>query len=118
MRALLAGAELATVKAGDLWDDPPHTVRVGSVTLESPGFPTTYVFGVEDGAVAFRALALGPFHHRYPDENVEKLLAGESYVIEEAQGAAVRVCVGGFCTVLSQKNGFRSRFRAVLPQSP
>lgn len=117
VRRLLEGrAAVCSAKAGDLYDDPAGRVRIGHWTLESPGFPTTWVFAPGDrGGLAFCSLILGPIPSSIPEAELSAALAGTSAWPEEAAGARVRVCAGALCFVLREENGFRADFRIRLP---
>jgi hypothetical protein len=108
---VLAGsAYVVRVEAGDLYADPPRSVRIGTWTLESAGFPTTWVWGIEPEELSFRAVALGPLHGSSPGEAVRDLTEGRSLIIPEARGARLTACSGGFCLVLDAANDFSQEF--------
>ncbi len=111
VRDVLAGsAYVVRVEAGDLYADPPRTVRIGAWTLESAGFPTTWVWGVRDSELRFRSVALGPFQGLGPAEAVRDLTEGRSHIVSEARGAKLKACSGGFCLVLDADNDFSQEF--------
>jgi hypothetical protein len=111
VREVLAGsAYVLRVQAGDLYGDPPRSVRIGTWTLESAGFPTTWVWGVEPDELTFRAVALGPLHGSSPSEAVRDLTEGRSQIVPDARGAKLTACSGGFCLVLDAGNDFSQDF--------
>ncbi len=111
VRGVLAGsAYVVRVKAGDLYADPPRTVKIGAWTLESAGFPTTWVWGVHADELRFRAVALGPFQDLPAAEAVRDLTEGRSHVVREARGTKLKACSGGFCLVLDEGNEFSQEF--------
>ncbi len=114
LRSMLAGtAYVVKVDAGDLYDAPARTVRVGPWTLESPGFPTTWAFQPCEEGLRFAALHLGPFDQDDPEDALEDLLAGRSGWVPEAEALTVQACSGLLCLPLNAKNGFFADF--VLP---
>jgi hypothetical protein len=111
VRDVLAGsAYVVRLKAGDLYANPPRTVRIGTWTLETVGFPTTWVWGVEPEEIRFRSVALGPLQGLPAAEGFRDLTEGRSLVVREAQGAKLTACSGGFCLVLDRANEFRQDF--------
>ena len=42
------------VKVGDLYADPPSSIRIGSWTLRSPGFPTSWLWDMDDDGNLFK----------------------------------------------------------------
>lgn len=115
-RLLATQAAVHVAKAGDLYDEPAGRVRIGHWTLESPGFPTTWIFAPDDeGGLTFTALILGPIPSAIPQAELSAALAGTSAWPDEAAGAQVRVCAGPMCFVLQESNDFRAGFRIRLP---
>ena len=111
VRDVLAGsAYVVHITAGDLYRDPPRVVRVGSWTLETAGFPTTWVWGVEADRLRFRAVGLGPLQGGPPSAGIRSLTEGRSQVVQEARGAKLTACSGGFCLVLDDANDFSQDF--------
>ncbi len=116
VRLLEGRAAVCTAKAGDLYDDPAGKVRIGHWTLQSPGFPTTWIFEPDArGGLTFCSLILGPIPSSIPEAELSAALAGTSAWPDEAFGAQVRVCAGPICFVLREDNGFRADFRIRLP---
>ena len=115
VRAFLSGsAYVVRVKAGDLYDNPPRTVKIGDWTLESAGFPTTWTFGVTHEELRFRSVALGPFQGTSAVDGVRDLTEGLSRIVSEAKSARLTVCSGPFCMVLDQSNEFHQDFAVPL----
>lgn len=111
VRDILAGSGyVVRVKAGDLYANPPRTVKIGTWTLESAGFPTTWVWGVEKDELQFRSVALGPFQGVSAGEAVRDLTEGRSHIVAEAQGTKLMACSGDFCLVLDRDNDFSQDF--------
>ncbi len=116
VRVLEADALVCMAKAGDLYDDVAGRVRIGHWTLESPGFPTTWIFEPDPlGGLSFRSLVLGPLPSSVPHLALSDALAGTSSWPEEASGVQVKVCAGLMCLVLREDNGFRTEFQIRLP---
>ena len=107
-------AAVVKVSAGDLYDDPADSVRIGHWTLQSPGFPTTWVLEPDAGGLAFCSLILGPIPGDIPEADLSAALAGTSAWPDEAAGVRVRVCTGPICLLLREENGFRADFRIRL----
>lgn len=115
-RLLDVQATVHVAKAGDLYDDPAGRVRIGHWTLESPGFPTTWIFEPDaNGGLTFCSLILGPIPSSIPQAELSAALAGTSAWPDEAAGVQVRVCAGPMCFVLRESNDFRADFRIRLP---
>ena len=115
-RLLGQQSEVLRVDAGDLYEDPAGRVRVGHWTLESPGFPTTWIFALDaDGALAFCSLILGPTTSGIPEADLSAALAGTSCWPDEAASVRVTVCAGPVCLPLREATGFRADFRIKLP---
>ena len=115
-RLLAQQSEVLTVDAGDLYDDPASSVRIGHWTLRSPGFPTTWIFAPEaDGSLSFCSLILGPTTSGIPEADLSAALAGTSCWPDEADGVRVTVCAGPVCLPLRESTGFRADFRIKLP---
>ncbi len=115
-RVLEADSVVCVAKAGDLYDDAAGRLRIGHWTLESPGFPTTWIFEPDaDGGLSFQALILGPLPSSVPHLALSEALAGTSVWPEEASRVQVKVCAGLMCFVLREDNGFRADLRIRLP---
>jgi len=107
LRGELAGrAYLVKVTAGDLHTGAARSVRLGGCTLESPGFPTTWVFRTEPNRLALHSVAIGPLDEFRPDQDLGALLDGRSTWVPEAAGARLQACTGGFCLSLDRGNDF------------
>jgi hypothetical protein len=116
LQVLGADAIVCLAKAGDLYDDPAGRVRVGHWTLESPGFPTTWVFEPDgENGLLFQSLILGPLPSSVPHLALSEALAGTSVWPAEADRVQVKVCAGPMCFVLRESNGFKADLRLQLP---
>jgi hypothetical protein len=114
VRLLDERTTVLTVSAGDLYDDPADSVRIGHWTLQSPGYPCTWIFEPDDGGLSFCSLILGPMPGGIPEAELSAAFAGTSVWPDEASGIKLRVCTGPVCLVLREDNGFRSDFRIRL----
>lgn len=103
-------AYLVRLVAGDLRGTVASSIRIGSWTLESPGFPTTWVWTVSDDGLAFSAVAIGPLDEMRPDVDAHSLLAGQSTWVHEAGGVTLQACSGSLCLPLNRGNDFRAEF--------
>jgi len=115
VRLLDERATVVTVSVGDLYDDPADTIRVGHWTLQSPGYPTTWILEPDEGGLSFCALLLGPMPGGIPEAELSAAFAGTSVWPDEADGLKLRVCAGPICLILREQNGFRADFRIRLP---
>ena len=116
IRLLDGQAAVHVAKAGDLYDDPAGRIRIGHWTLESPGFPTTWIFAPDArGGLTFCSLILGPIPSSIPQAELSAALAGTSAWPDEAAGVTVKVCAGPVCFALRESNDFRADFRIRLP---
>jgi hypothetical protein len=114
VRSRLAGqAYVVRIKAGDLYDGPEGAVRVGGWTLESPGFPTSWVFRLDD-ELRFHSVALGPLNETAPAADLDDLLGGDSCWVSEASGISAQACSGLLCLPLNAGNGFHADFSIPL----
>jgi len=102
------------VEAGDLRGSVAGAIRIGDWTLESPGFPTTWVWTVSDDGLDFSAVAIGPLDEMRPEIDAEALLAGRSTHVPEAAGVALQACSGALCLPLNRSNEFRATFQVPL----
>jgi hypothetical protein len=109
-------AYLVKVDAGDLHGSVAARIKVGTWTLESPGFPTTWVWTVTEAGLQFSAVAIGPLDEMRPDVDVEALMHGRSTWVPEAAGISLQVCSGGLCLPLNQGNDFQADFALALAE--
>ena len=117
LRKLLAGrAYVVQVKAGDLRGEVARLLRIGSWTLESPGFPTTWVWSVDETALSAHAVAVGPLDEFRPDKDLQSLLDGRSTCVPEAAGVKLQACSGSICFPLDRSNDFQADFQVELPE--
>jgi hypothetical protein len=116
VRHRLGGAVyVEKIDAGDFLGDAARRIRVGAWTLESPGFPTAWLWALEPDGLAFVALQLGPLDARDPAAALDALLRGESQVVEEARGVRALACCGALCLPLDSGNGFRAALSIRIP---
>ncbi len=102
------------LNAGDLHGSVAAKIKIGDWTLESPGFPTTWVWTVTDTGLRFSAVAIGPLDEMRPDVDVEALLSGRSTYVPEAAGVTLQACSGGLCLPLNRGNEFQADFALAL----
>ncbi|MCP4871945.1 MAG: hypothetical protein GY898_24840 [Proteobacteria bacterium] len=107
-------AYIAKIVAGDLRGSVASSLQIGSWTLESPGFPTTWVWTVSDDGLAFDAVAIGPLDDMRPDVDADGLLAGRSAWVHEAGGVTLQACSGSLCLPLNRGAEFRAEFSIPL----
>lgn len=116
---LLAGRTyVVALTVGDLHGELPEELRLHSVRLRTPGYPTTLAFRVLDEALQLLALALGPLDEQDPEGTVADMLECRSWVVPEAQGARLEWCAGGLCVPLHRANKFRADLRVVIGPQP
>lgn len=115
VQASLRVAAVVHVNAGDLYGEPADHVALGGWSLQSPGFPITWVFEVEAQALSFSALAVGPLDHHVPEHDVASLLGGESVWVHEAGGLTVQACAGDLCVPIRGSDDFRASFSIPWP---
>jgi hypothetical protein len=113
-RLLSERATVLEISAGDLYDEPASAIRMGQWSLQSPGFPSTWIFEADPGGLRFCSLILGPVPGDIPEADLSAALAGTSAWPDEAAGLKVRACAGLLCMVLREENGFRADFRIRL----
>ncbi|HCP45607.1 MAG TPA: hypothetical protein DIU15_06180 [Deltaproteobacteria bacterium] len=113
---LLESAYVCRLKVGDLYANPPSSIRIGSWTLRSPGFPTSWLWDIDDDGLHFVALALGPLSHHEPEDDISRLLAGTSYRVPEAAGITIRATSPDQDHPLDESNGYWARFSVPLEQ--
>ncbi len=101
---------LVRIHAGDLWDEVARSLRIGAWVLRSPGFPTTWVWTLDDGGLSFCSLALGPLSDRQPEADIAELLAGRSCWVPEAAGMSVEAKRGKEVLALNADNQFSAAF--------
>ncbi len=111
------GDGVAVLKAlgGDLYGDFVRDLRVGSMTIFTPGVPLALLFDVDGPrAVSLRALALGPLDRRAPAEAMAALAQGRSQWVDEAASVKLPVCNGTMCFTLDASSGFAAKLVVAL----
>jgi len=111
---LLGSAYVCRMKVGDLYNDPPAAIRIGSWTLRSPGFPTSWLWDIDEAGLHFLALALGPLGDDAPKQDLSRLFSGSSYRVPEAAGIRIQVESPDSEHLLSETNDFWAQFTVPL----
>lgn len=115
VRDRLAGdAYLVKLEAGDLRGAVASKVKIGDWTLESPGFPTSWLWTVSDDGLTLSAVCVGPLDELRPDVDLDALLDGRSSVVPEARGVTLQACSGGICLPLNAANDFSTELTVAL----